>query len=45
MNELLAPLYFVFFSDPSLSDVEQLEADVFFCFTEVMQEQRDMFCK
>ncbi|PFH38446.1 hypothetical protein BESB_007880 [Besnoitia besnoiti] len=45
MNELLAPVYYVILSDPLCTDPLQAEAEVFFCFTELMQEQRDAFCK
>uniref|UniRef100_A0A0G4F2E2 Rab-GAP TBC domain-containing protein n=1 Tax=Chromera velia CCMP2878 TaxID=1169474 RepID=A0A0G4F2E2_9ALVE len=45
MNEVLAPIYYVVFIDPLAENLQQAEADTFFCFTEVMQEQRDMFCK
>lgn len=43
MNELLAPLYYTLFHDAI--DGHFVEADAFFAFTAVMQEQRDMFCK
>ncbi|EPR64594.1 TBC domain-containing protein [Toxoplasma gondii GAB2-2007-GAL-DOM2] len=45
MNELLAPIYYVIMSDPLCTDPLQAEAEIFFCFTELMQEQRDAFCK
>eukprot|EP00916_Digyalum_oweni_P025700 GHVL01042297.1.p1 GENE.GHVL01042297.1~~GHVL01042297.1.p1 ORF type:complete len:363 (-),score=43.62 GHVL01042297.1:3455-4543(-) len=42
MNEILAPIYFCFASDPV--DRAHAEADSFFCFTCIMQSQRDAFC-
>ncbi|KEP67094.1 UNVERIFIED_CONTAM: TBC domain-containing protein [Hammondia hammondi] len=45
MNELLAPIYYVIMSDPLCTDPLQAQAEIFFCFTELMQEQRDAFCK
>ncbi|PHJ25857.1 tbc domain-containing protein [Cystoisospora suis] len=45
MNELLAPIYYVVMTDPLCVDPLQAEADIFFCFGELMQEQRDAFCK
>ncbi|KAH3732771.1 TBC1 domain family member 13 [Pelomyxa schiedti] len=46
MNEILAPLYYVFashYQDPQ--ELLNAEADTFFCFTNVMSEIRDHFIK
>lgn len=43
MNEICAPLYYVFAQDPLNSD--QAEADTFFCFTLLMGDMRDAFQK
>ncbi|SBT47761.1 TBC domain protein, putative [Plasmodium ovale wallikeri] len=45
MNEILAPLYFIIFNDPLCNCSIQGEADTFFCFTELMQRQKDVFCE
>lgn len=45
MNEILAPIYYSLMTDPTYTDYEQAEAEVFYCFSEVMQQQRDAFCK
>ncbi|KAL8433651.1 hypothetical protein ACSSS7_003749 [Eimeria intestinalis] len=45
MNEILAPIYYTLMTDPTYTDYEQAEAEVFYCFSEVMQQQRDAFCK
>lgn len=45
MNEILAPLYFIIFNDPLCNNSLQGEADTFFCFTELMQRQKDVFCE
>ncbi|SBT80733.1 TBC domain protein, putative [Plasmodium malariae] len=45
MNEILAPLYFIIFNDPLCNCSLQGEADTFFCFIELMQRQRDVFCE
>eukprot|EP00771_Trimastix_marina_P002105 gnl/Trimastix_PCT/3219.p1 GENE.gnl/Trimastix_PCT/3219~~gnl/Trimastix_PCT/3219.p1 ORF type:complete len:488 (-),score=158.61 gnl/Trimastix_PCT/3219:38-1501(-) len=44
MNELLAPIYFVFAQDPSTTE-EEAEGDAFWAFMNLMGETRDMFCK
>jgi len=47
MNEVLAPIYFVFCKevpDPDAEALEAIEADAFFCFTNLMAECRDHFC-
>lgn len=43
MNELCAPLYFLFCHDPCQE--ASAEADAFFCFTAMMSDLRDAFCK
>ncbi|KJP88173.1 hypothetical protein AK88_02120 [Plasmodium fragile] len=45
MNEILAPLYFIIFNDPLCNCPMQGEADTFFCFLELMQKQKDIFCE
>ncbi|SBS98088.1 TBC domain protein, putative [Plasmodium ovale curtisi] len=45
MNEILAPLYFIIFNDPLCNCSIQGEADTFFCFIELMQRQKDVFCE
>ncbi|KAJ7334365.1 hypothetical protein OS493_014676 [Desmophyllum pertusum] len=45
MNEIIGPLYYVFSSDPNTEWQENVEADVFFCFTSLMSEIRDNFIK
>ncbi|ANQ09436.1 Uncharacterized protein PCOAH_00039210 [Plasmodium coatneyi] len=45
MNEILAPLYFIIFNDPLCNCPMQGEADTFFCFIELMQKQKDIFCE
>ncbi|XP_071719657.1 uncharacterized protein [Rutidosis leptorrhynchoides] len=45
MNEILAPLYYVFKNDPSEDFAENAEADTFFCFVELLSGCRDNFCK
>ncbi|CAA9990808.1 TBC domain protein, putative [Plasmodium knowlesi strain H] len=45
MNEILAPLYFIIFNDPLCNCSIQGEADTFFCFVELMQKQKDIFCE
>ena len=44
MNELLAPLYYCFATDVTSSHIHA-EADAFFCFTNLMSELRDGFCR
>jgi len=43
MNELCAPLYYLFATDPLQGD--EAEADAFFCFSAVMADMRDSFVK
>ncbi|PWA57989.1 Rab-GTPase-TBC domain-containing protein [Artemisia annua] len=45
MNEILAPLYYVFKNDPNEDFVINAEADTFFCFVELLSGIRDNFCK
>lgn len=44
MNELLAPLYFTFATDPDPATARHAEADAFFCFVELLSEFMDHFC-
>ncbi|KAG6419996.1 hypothetical protein SASPL_116510 [Salvia splendens] len=43
MNELLAPLYYVFKNDPNEEYAASAEADTFFCFVELIGGFRDNF--
>jgi hypothetical protein len=43
MNELLAPIYYVFASDTDAEWKTHAEADAFYCFTMVMSYVRDRF--
>ncbi|XP_057783657.1 uncharacterized protein LOC131001313 [Salvia miltiorrhiza] len=43
MNELLAPLYYVFKNDPNEEYAASAEADTFFCFVELLSGFRDNF--
>ncbi|KAK9933181.1 hypothetical protein M0R45_020385 [Rubus argutus] len=45
MNELLAPLYYVFKNDPNEEYAAAAEADTFFCFVELLSGFRDHFCQ
>ena len=45
MNEILAVLYAVFHDDRSDFMRENMEADLFFTFTNLMAEIRDRFCR
>ncbi|TRY84225.1 hypothetical protein DNTS_026646 [Danionella cerebrum] len=45
MNEILAPIYYTFATDPQEEWREHAEADTFFCFTSLMSENRDNFIK
>mmetsp|Transcript_3058 Transcript_3058/g.11865 ORF Transcript_3058/g.11865 Transcript_3058/m.11865 type:complete len:586 (+) Transcript_3058:65-1822(+) len=42
MNEICAPIYYLFACDP-LSDAPAVEADAFFCFSLLMAEMTDAF--
>ena len=46
MNEVLGPIYYLFASDSANpGDMEHAEADAFFCFTSLMSEIMNNFCK
>ncbi|XP_056874683.1 TBC1 domain family member 13 isoform X3 [Takifugu flavidus] len=53
MNEIVGPIYYTFATDPNsqwkgsllLHGPEHAEADTFFCFTNLMSENRDNFIK
>lgn len=45
MNEILAPLFFVFRTDPDEENAAAAEADTFFCFVELLSGLRDNFCQ
>ncbi|KAF3337235.1 TBC1 domain family member 13-like isoform X1 [Carex littledalei] len=45
MNEILAPLFYVFRSDPDVTNAAWAEADSFFCFVELLSGFRDHFCQ
>ncbi|KAJ6820580.1 TBC1 domain family member 5-like [Iris pallida] len=45
MNEVLAPLYYVFRNDPDEKNAVCAEADAFFCFVELLSGFRDNFCQ
>lgn len=45
MNEVLAPLFYVFRSDPNEENAASAEADAFFCFVELISGFRDNFCQ
>ena len=45
MNELLAPLYYHFRTDPAPGVAEHAEADAFYCFMDLLAEFRDHFCQ
>lgn len=45
MNEILAPLFYVFRNDPSEENASSAEADTFFCFVELLSGFRDHFCQ
>lgn len=44
MNELIAPIYYCFCKDTNVN-VEDVEADTFWCFTLVMKDLKKLFCK
>ncbi|KAK7318949.1 hypothetical protein RJT34_03658 [Clitoria ternatea] len=43
MNEILAPLFYVFKNDPDEENAALAEADAFFCFVELLSGFRDNF--
>eukprot|EP00927_Polykrikos_kofoidii_P060568 TRINITY_DN5550_c0_g1_i3.p1 TRINITY_DN5550_c0_g1~~TRINITY_DN5550_c0_g1_i3.p1 ORF type:complete len:615 (-),score=100.42 TRINITY_DN5550_c0_g1_i3:104-1948(-) len=45
MNELCAPLYYLFAQDPLRRDDDDVEADTFYCFNLLMSGMRDAFVK
>lgn len=45
MNEVVAPLFYVFRNDPDGTNATFAEADTFFCFAELLSIFRDNFCK
>jgi len=45
MNEVLGPVYYTFATDPRKDFRESAEADAFFCFTNLMSEIMNNFCK
>ncbi|CAI9117686.1 OLC1v1019137C1 [Oldenlandia corymbosa var. corymbosa] len=45
MNEILAPLFYVFRNDPNEESAVCAEADTFFCFVELLSGFRDHFCQ
>lgn len=45
MNEVLAPLFYVFRNDPDEGNAVCAEADTFFCFVELLSGFRDHFCQ
>ena len=45
MNELFAPLYYMFKNDPDQSSARYAEADAFYCFVDLISEFRDHFCQ
>ncbi|KAM3327139.1 TBC1 domain family member 13 [Capsicum chacoense] len=45
MNEILAPLFYVFKNDPNEENAASAEADTFFCFVELLSGFRDHFCQ
>ncbi|KAG1674587.1 hypothetical protein FOA52_001836 [Chlamydomonas sp. UWO 241] len=44
MNELIAPLYYLFRNDSDDQARQDAEADTFWCFMELISESRDHFC-
>jgi len=45
MNEILAPIYYVFANDPNKEFSEYAEADSFYCFMKLMNHLKDNFIK
>ncbi|KAK8447677.1 hypothetical protein SEVIR_8G125800v4 [Setaria viridis] len=45
MNEVLAPLFYVFKNDPDPSSSASAEADTYFCFVELLSGFKDNYCK
>lgn len=45
MNEILAPILYVLCTDPPGENVEDVEADAFYCFSRLMAEIDGCFCR
>ncbi|GJP55671.1 hypothetical protein CLOM_g14614 [Closterium sp. NIES-68] len=45
MNEVLAPIVYVFANDPDKAHAVHAEPDAFFCFVELLSDFRDFFCQ
>ncbi|XP_020224953.1 TBC domain-containing protein C1952.17c isoform X3 [Cajanus cajan] len=45
MNEVLAPIYYVFSTDPDKQNAENVEADSFSCFVRILGDSVDHFCQ
>ncbi|AEE83319.1 Ypt/Rab-GAP domain of gyp1p superfamily protein [Arabidopsis thaliana] len=45
MNEILAPIFYIFKNDPDKGNAAYAESDAFFCFVELMSGFRDNFCQ
>ncbi|XP_058074456.1 uncharacterized protein LOC131223159 isoform X1 [Magnolia sinica] len=45
MNEVLAPLYYVFSTDPDEQNASNAEADSFACFVRLLSDSVDHFCE
>lgn len=45
MNEVVAPLFYVFKTDPDETNAVNAEADTFFCFVQLLSDFRDHFCQ
>lgn len=45
MNEILAPLYYVFYNDCDSNSQINCEAVSFFCYSNVIGEIKDVFIK
>lgn len=45
MNEILAPILYVLCTDPPGENLEDVEADAFFCFSRLMAEIDGCFCR
>lgn len=45
MNEIIGPIYFVFATDPDEEWAMHAEADVFYCFQNLMSEIKDNFIR
>ncbi|KAJ3430242.1 tbc1 domain family member 13-like [Anaeramoeba flamelloides] len=45
MNDILVPLYFVFFNDPDPEQRKWAEHDTYYCFSLLLKELSDLFCR